>query len=77
MTELDPDLTEIAERLQHSRPVPAPAFRGDLRRRLLRHGAPASRPRRLWLRVTAYGLPGAALLLCGLASAAGAGPLGA
>ncbi|MDP2710966.1 MAG: hypothetical protein Q8O56_07085 [Solirubrobacteraceae bacterium] len=79
--DLEPDAPEelirLAERLQQERPVPAAAFRGDLRRRLLSSGAQHSRPKRLRLLICAYASTGSALLLIGAASAAGVGPLGA
>jgi hypothetical protein len=48
----DPELAAVDERLRRSRPVPAAAFRGDLRGRLLAARGPG-RPPRLWLRVAA------------------------
>ncbi|MEA2156461.1 MAG: hypothetical protein QOE11_2601 [Solirubrobacteraceae bacterium] len=69
------DLIRLAERLEHERPVPTAAFRGDLRRSLLARGAAYSRPARLRLLVAGYAGAGSALLLVGAASAAGLGPL--
>jgi hypothetical protein len=70
------DLVELAVRLERERPVPAAAFRGELRRRLL--GADArARPARLRLLIAGYAGTGSLLLLAGAASVAGVGPLGA
>jgi hypothetical protein len=68
----------LIRRLERERPVPAPGFRGRLRRHLLgsageRHVAPAG-IRRL---VFAYAGSGTALLLVALLGVAGAGPLAA
>lgn len=71
------DLIRLAERLQRERPIPAPGFRGDLRRRLLSGHSPHSRPQRLRLMIAGYASAGSALLLIGAASVAGFGPLGA
>ena len=79
--DLEPDapdeLIRLAERLEHERPVPTAAFRGDLRRRLLAGDLTRSRPARLRLLIAGYASAGSALLLIGAASAAGLGPLGA
>jgi hypothetical protein len=73
-----PELVQLAERLLDERPVPAAAFRGDLRRRLLagdlRHG---SRPSRLRVLIAGWAGGGMFLLLAGAASVAGLGPLAA
>lgn len=71
------ELIRMAERLDRERPVPAAAFRGALRRRLLAGGAPHARPARLRLLIAGYASAGSALLAIGAASAAGIGPLGA
>ena len=71
------DLIALAERLARERPVPAAAFRGALRRRLLDGRGQHSRPARLRLLITAYAGSGAVLLLVGAASAVGMGPLAA
>jgi hypothetical protein len=65
-------LIRLAERLEAERPVPAPAFRGDLRRHLLARAA----PRGLHARIAAFAGSGGALLALAFASAAGAGPFG-
>jgi len=79
--DLEPDapdeLVRLAERLRRERPVPAPGFRGDLRRQLLTGGARHPRPRRLRALITGYATTGAMLLLVGALSATGIGPLGA
>lgn len=61
--DLDPDLRELATRLERERPLPEPAFRGDLGRRL---AGSSPRPRRLSLLVA--GQLGAGALLLGLAA---------
>lgn len=68
----------LATRLESERPVPHPAFRGELRRHLLaladrRRSAPA----RLRLAITAYAGSGAALLAVAAAGLAGIGPFAA
>jgi hypothetical protein len=68
------DLVALAERLRDERPLPSPAFRGQLRRRLLarpRTHAPAG----LWALIAGYAGAGTLLLLAGALSAAGLGPL--
>jgi len=71
------ELIRLAERLEHERPVPSAAFRGDLRRRLLAGTRAHSRPARLRLLIAGYASTGSLLLLAGAASAAGIGPLSA
>jgi hypothetical protein len=71
------ELVELAERLERERPVPAAAFRGELRRRLLSGVDAGMRPARLRLLIAAYAGAGSLLLLAGAASVAGVGPLGA
>jgi hypothetical protein len=72
------DDPELEERLRTERPLPAPAFRGDLRRRLVRMGRTGvGRPRHLRVLIASYGLSGAALLVIGAAGLAGAGPFAA
>jgi len=67
------DVVALALRLQSERPVPAAAFRGELRRRLVSQ----ARPARLRMLITGYATAGGTLLLAGALSAAGLGPLGA
>jgi len=80
-TDLEPgapeELIRLAERLEHERPVPSAAFRGDLRRRLIARTRSQSRPARLRLLIAGYAGAGSLLLLIGAASAAGIGPLSA
>jgi hypothetical protein len=71
--DFDPDVLELAARLQAQRPLPAPAFRGRLRRALIAQTA----PRGLGARIAALAGSGGALLALVAASAAGFGPLGA
>lgn len=79
--DLEPDapdeLVRLAERLEHERPVPTAAFRGDLRRRLMAGGVQRPRPARLRALITGSAAAGSVLLVAGALSAAGAGPLGA
>jgi hypothetical protein len=72
-----PPLEEIDARLRTARPVPRPAFRGDLRRRLLAQGESEPAPRRLRLLITAYAGTGSALLAIAAIGVAGVGPFGA
>ena len=71
----DPAIDEIARRLEAERPVPRPAFRGDLRRLLV---ADSQRPlalgrvRRL---VFAYAGSGFCLLAVAAVGLTGVGPL--
>ena len=67
----------LAARLTALRPVPGPAYRGALRRRLVALGPPAARPPRLKTLAAAYALAGLVLLVIGVASIAGIGPLAA
>ena len=71
------ELLRLAERLEHERPVPSAAFRGDLRRQLMTRSLQPPRPARLRALITGYASAGAVLLLVGAMSAAGTGPLGA
>ena len=67
------DLLRLAARLEAQRPLPAPAFRGRLRRQLLAQAA----PRGLGARIAAFAGSGFGLLAVAALSAAGVGPLGA
>lgn len=72
----DRDLTALAERLERERPLPSPAFRGDLGRhldRLVLRGY--SRPARLRLWIAANASSGAGLLALATAGVLGIGPL--
>jgi len=74
-------LAATGERLLAARPVPAAAFRGDLRRALLAQAGEQARPARApervrrWIAVNAAA--GGGLLLVAALSVAGAGPLAA
>jgi hypothetical protein len=59
------DIVRLAERLQDRRPVPSPAFRGGLRRRLLAKGAGRPRPAHLRVLIAGYAASGTALLTIG------------
>lgn len=65
------ELRVIAQQLEAERPIPAPGFRGELRRSLIGSGRAVARPARLRLQIGFYGGSGALLLLAG----AVAGPL--
>ncbi len=68
------ELLPLADTLRRQRPVPAAAFRGDLRRWVLRDQRAASRPRRLWLAVAGSASLGSALLALAGVGLAGGGP---
>jgi hypothetical protein len=72
----DPELGDVASRLEAERPIPDAAFRGRLRRRLF--GRPddgwRSAPARLRRQIVAYAGSGAALLAVAVIGVAGAGP---
>lgn len=67
----------LAERLERERPVPAPAFRGDLRRRLLARGPASSRPAKLRFRIAVALATGFILLGLVGVGVAGTGPFAA
>jgi hypothetical protein len=71
------DLVGLSERLRDQRPLPAAAFRGALRRRLVALRPPRPRPDRLGVLIARYAAAGGVLLLAGALSAAGLGPLAA
>ena len=74
----DPGLDAVARRLAHERPVPHPAFRGELRRALVaRERRRGLAPARVRLAITAYAGSGGALLAFAAAGLAGIGPFGA
>jgi hypothetical protein len=71
-------VVRLAERLEHERPVPRAAFRGELRRSLL--GPRSSRqirPERLRVLVASYSGSGLVLLLVAGLGVAGSGPFSA
>lgn len=79
---LDPDernaLAGVARRLERERPVPRPGFRGSLARKLAGQVEPyRPAPRRLEIRIGAYGGSGFVLLAVAALGLAGAGPLAA
>ena len=71
----EPDLDPVARRLEGERRVPAPGFRGELRRRLLASEATEVPPRRLRLLVAAYAGSGTLLFAIAAIGLAGVGPL--
>ena len=73
----DADDDPLAQRLTAMRPVPAPAYRGALRRRLVALGPPAARPANLGRLTALHAGGGLVLLLIGALSVAGIGPLAA
>ena len=74
MSPQDPELERLAREIEARRPVPHPAFRGEVRRRLLASRGVARRRARAL--VAAYA--GSGVLLIGIAAIglAGAGPFG-
>ena len=74
----DPDLADVASRLEGERPVPEAAFRGALRRRLFAHPrAWRSAPARLRRLILVYACSGSALLAIAVIGLAGTGPFAA
>jgi hypothetical protein len=67
---------QIEKLLMAERPAPRAAFRGVLRRHLRAIGTPPSRPRNLTRLVLGFASGGVLLLLVGVLSIAGLGPLG-
>jgi hypothetical protein len=72
---MNEDLDRIADRLRAERPVPAPGYRGELRRRLIVGNRPPVAPRRLRLLIAAYACSGTVLMAIAAIGLAGAGPL--
>ena len=73
--DLDPELRELASRLERERPLPRPAFRGDLGRRLAGQGTrPAPRRLRLWV-AAQLGAGTLLLAVAALGAVAHSGPL--
>jgi hypothetical protein len=70
------DLVRLGEHLREVRPLPSPAFRGQLRRSLEARSRSILAPARLRRLIAGYAGAGMLLLLLGFAGAAGAGPLG-
>jgi hypothetical protein len=79
-TSIHPDqrrvLYRVAERLERERPLPNPAFKGELRRKLAELGLAPRRwqPERLRLQVAAYLAAGLALLALAAIGLSGIGP---
>ncbi len=75
--QLPQDLVAIAEQLDRQRPVPSPAFRGELGRRLHRKepGMRSLSPVVLKRRIAALGGSGVGLLAIAALGTAGVGPL--
>lgn len=72
-------IDETADELQRARAVPRPAFRAELKARLVdldRKGSLGWRPRNLKVTVGAYAVCGIALLIVAAIGVAGSGPLG-
>lgn len=67
------ELERLAARLVADRPIPAPAFRGELRRRIA--AAPPRRAAALRARAVAYLVTGTALLAVAALGVNDAGPL--
>ena len=68
-----PETEGIAARLEAERPIPHPAFRGELRRQLIGAAPPTAR-RRVRFLITGYSAAGLALLTVAAVGLAGAGP---
>jgi hypothetical protein len=69
---------DLVRRLERERPVPAPSFRGELRRRLLASAAEGRlAPAGIRRLVIAYAGSGAMLILIATAGLAGVGPFAA
>jgi hypothetical protein len=73
----DPELSPIAARLEAERPVLRPAFRGELRRRLLAEEKRRLAPANLGRLIAAYTGSGAILIAIAVAGVAGLGPFAA
>jgi hypothetical protein len=69
----DSETGAIVARLEAERPIPRPAFRGELRRRLL-SAPPTTAPRRMRLLITGYSAAGLSLLTVAAVGLVGAGP---
>jgi hypothetical protein len=69
------ELVMLGERLRASRPLPSPAFRGQLGRTFEGECRQHTSPRRVRALITLYASTGTLLLAAGAISAAGLGPL--
>jgi hypothetical protein len=71
-------MVEMGRQLSEARPLPAPGFRGELRRRLAgAQAAGAVAPRRVRALAASYALSGLLLLAVAAAGVAGSGPFAA
>jgi hypothetical protein len=61
----EPEILALAERLLVSRPLPSPAFRGELGRRLAGRRSRRLSPARARAMIAAYSASGTALLVVG------------
>jgi hypothetical protein len=75
--ERDPALDETVRRLEAERPVPRPAYRGELRRRLMAEAGRLPQPTRVRRLILAYAGSGFCLLAVAAVGLAGVGPLAA
>jgi hypothetical protein len=73
---IDEDLVVLADRLRNARPLPRPAFRGDLGRHLAARSRPRFTAAGVRALIAANAFAGILLLCIGTVSAAGVGPLG-
>ena len=69
-------IEDLEDRLLEERPRPTPAFRSEVRSRLLA-GGPKGRPSQLRALIFSYAAAGAQLLAVAALGVAGAGPLAA
>lgn len=69
------DLHALEAQLLAARPAPPARFRGALRRRLTALGPPQARPPHLWRTAALCAATGLALIVIGVLSVAGIGPL--
>ena len=70
-------LAPVSDRLDAERPLPQPAFRGELRRMLLRRVRPARSRRHVRALITAYAGSGLCLLAIAALGVGGTGPFAA
>jgi len=78
MTEFEPGLEEVADRLRSGRPIPSAGFRVELRSQLLTSSRRRPMPRgRLRLLIAANAVSGAVLLAVVAVGVAGGGPFAA
>lgn len=70
------ELLALADRLRRTRPVPRPAFRGDLARRLEATRGSGLTIGRVRLLIATYSVSGTVLIVLGALGAGRLGPLG-